>query len=189
MLSKSVLDSQYRLIHFLSNQRFIPYTLKILLVWLEYSNATENSAVTGCWKLLHPTFQMTHVFSKLYLQFFQVKILEAEEQLSSYRFCCKSVFSASKFTRVSFHRCLPRNLESKVGSKWLKEYIVYFVWTRSVSAKKLNCQYGRKNQFCLLSEHLWKSNFQKQSKRTNSVVCILSFGSIWRCFEATRRCF
>ena len=67
----------------------------------------------------------------------------------------------------------------------------YFVSTQSVSAKKLNCQYGRKNQFCLLSEHLWKSNFQKQGKRMNPDrwFYILSFGSIWRCFEATRRCF
>ena len=114
--------------------------------------------------------QMTHFLDNVILKYSQVKILQVAKQLSSYRFSYESVFSASKFTRTSCYSFLPRNWQSKVGSKWLKEDEVYYVSPRIVFAKKLNCPYGCKNQFCWLSQHLWKSNFQKHYKRTNPVV-------------------
>ena len=107
--------------------------------------------------------------------FFQDKPLAVGTQYSLYMFSCRRVFSTSKFTRASSHSFLPRYLQSTDGSKWLKEYLVCYVSPRIVFAKKLNCRYGRENQFYWLSEHLWKSNFQKQSKRINPVVLYFEF--------------
>jgi len=66
-----------------------------------------------------------------------VKILQVAKQLSLYRFSYQSCFSASKFTRTSFYRCFPRNRQSKVGSKCLKEVTVYYVSARTVLYTKV----------------------------------------------------
>ena len=112
-------------IHFLSNQRFIYLENAARL-----ARIFESNRKFCCdWVLETSTsdLQITHVFSKVYLKFFQVKILTAEEQLSSYKFWWKSLFSASKLTPASSYKCFPRYVENKVGSKCFKEGLLYII--------------------------------------------------------------
>ena len=129
------------------------------------------------WKLEFSIYdpQMSLAFLDHNQNFFETNYWQLEHSTVCTCFPVEPFFSTSKFTRTSSHSFLPRYLQSTDGSKWLKEYLVCYVIPRSVSAKKLNCRYGCENQFYWLSEHLWRSNFQKQSKQINPVVLYFEF--------------
>ena len=105
------------------------------------------------------------------------------------RFYSRSVFFSNKITRASSYRCVYQYVGRSVGSKWLKEYLVYIVSVDLEVCTKFDLRYDRKIRIDRLSEHLWKSNFQKQRKRINPVVLYFEFWSHMALFWMTRRSF
>ena len=105
------------------------------------------------------------------------------------RFYSRSVFFSNKITRASSYRCVYQYMGRSVGSKWLKEYLVYIVSVDLEVYTKFDLRYDRKIRVDRLSEHLSKSNFQKQRKRINPVVLYFEFWSHMALFWMTRRSF
>ena len=69
-------------------------------------------------------------------------------------FTAEAFFFSNKITRASSYRCVYQYMGRSVGSKWLKEYLVYIVSVDLEVYTKFDLRYDRKIRIDRLSEHL-----------------------------------